>query len=478
MLVSFHLPYSQQEKSTYSYLFDFVANRNGWFLTPSWNAADLILQSTAPYLNKYKIFHDEKVYLQIPNGVLVKIKKMLACEDTTSPDEEPTVLENPLIDEICMDIHLDFCQYCRNKKIPFLYRLPWPNGKPIALSISHDIDLTRKYGVKIVFEKFMHGHFKESIRTIGKLIYKNNIYWNFNELLEVYNRKDLRSTFFFIAKPWEGLSYRYNIRHRKFRRLFSDIRQSGHEIALHSSRFAFDKPQKYKDEKDILENTLGDSAYGVRQHYLRLRFPKCWKYFENIGFLYDSSCGYNHSVGFRAGTSSPFQTFDFELLEVNKLFEIPFSVMDYPWIKIGESEQRNWEIFQHLFEKVKKYKGLLNILWHPSNLAEPIYRPYWDRMITWLNDIEFYNGTLMEILNWVKNTQALKLDYFQSNSNGVKFSLTSKSFIEFLTLGLILPKPLFSRQDGVKVRKLNETDYQLIIEKLKVGSNDFYLKYN
>jgi len=219
-------------------------------------------------------------------------------------------------------------------------------------------------------------------------------------------------------------------------------------------------------------------VYGVRQHYLRLRFPKCWQYFENLGLLYDSSCGYNHSVGFRAGTTRPFQTFNFELLEVNKLFEIPFSVMDYPWIKIGDSEQKNWEIFQHVYEKVKKYKGLLNILWHPSNLVEPVYRPYWDRMITWLNDIEFYNGTLMEILSWVKNTQALKLDYFRSDSNGVKFSLTSKNFIEFLTLGLILPKPLFGRQDGVKVRKLSETDYQLIIEKLNVGSNDFYLKYN
>ena len=130
----------------------------------------------------------------------------------------------------------------------------------------------------------MHAHLRESQEAFKGLIHKNNIYWKFDELLELYNRIGVNSTFFFLAKPWEGMSYRYNIRHGKFHRLFSDIRQSGHEIGLHSSRFAFDRPKKYYDEKVKLENTLGSSVYGVRQHFLRLKFPTCWQYFENAGF--------------------------------------------------------------------------------------------------------------------------------------------------------------------------------------------------
>lgn len=477
MLIFFNLSSTYIHIELFKYLSRSIARRNGWFITDESEKADLMIQIGEPNQPQIQIQRQDKLFLQLHPQHLTKIRKFLECEDTRSPDEEPSPIEKPLMDTLCDEIHQNICSYCRKNKIPFLYRSQWPDGKPLAISISHDIDLTRKYGVKFFLSEFGKGHLHNSKRLILDFLQKKNEYWNFSELLDQYRKKGIKSSFFFLSKPWERLNYRYNIQTVKFKNLFRDIQVAGHEIGLHSSRFAFDKPNKYEKQRKKLEKIIGRRVAGVRQHFLRVKFPIGWRYFENSGFQYDSSCGYNNAIGFRAGTCLPFQTFDFEKNKTNALYEIPFCIMDYPWITNGKQFDDNWKRYLNIFRITQEYNGLLNILWHPNNLAETLFRPYWDEMLEWFDGINFYQGTLHEIFQWIKKAQGVKLMNVTPSTDGLTFNLNSPCSIKDLTLRLISSHPLVDNQNDIKIKKVDDFDYQLILGNIVEGNNQFQLKY-
>ena len=127
--------------------------------------------------------------------------------------------------------------------------------------------------------------------------------WIFDKLALDYQQRNIKATFFFLAKRLENRSYRYNIGTKKYRRLLYDLHNQKHEVALHSSRFAFNKKGRYLKEKRVLEKMLQKAVVGLRQHYIRCLFPEVWRMASKSHLLYDSSLIYRRMSGFRAGTS-------------------------------------------------------------------------------------------------------------------------------------------------------------------------------
>jgi len=401
----------------------------------------------------------------------------LTCRMDQTNDEKKQDFLRPVLDERLRNYRTDLQRESLCTDRPFLRKLPWPNGKPFALALTHDVDLTREYGVKTVIRSLVRGKIGEFAAGSAEILSGKNSYWTFPELLELYRTCGWKATFFFLARAWEGPSYRYDIRHRKFRRLFEQLLSGGHEIGLHSSKFAFDHPERIVREKQRLESVSGTPLTGVRQHYLRLQFPEGWKHFAEAGILYDSSCGINHRVGFAAGTSFPFPAFDAARQQEYPLYEIPFSLMDYAWIRPGESEDATWQLFLNVAGVVQRVGGLLNILWHPSNLAEPLFRPYWEKMIDWLNGTDFYQDTLSSILQWWKKRAQVGLEDFVPDENGYRFVLTSEESVENLTLEIISSRSLTGSDAGVQLRRIDSSTLHLTISRLEPGRRAFVLTY-
>ncbi len=462
------------QREYFAYLFNHIAQHNGYFGTPHLDRSEFVLTAVDSERPEIKKNPDGPDVISLPRKKLNTVFSWLLCQDSLSPDEEPEAISSPHLDRLLNEWHQQIMDYCRQNRRSFLYKMHWPHGKPLAVSITHDIDLTRKYGMKSLLAAGLTFQTKKLGQYYHDSVFKENIYWNFDDILKYYGRNDFRSTFFFIARSWEGKQFRYNINQKKFRKLFQKISDGGHEIGLHTSRYAFDFPDRITREKRKLEKHINKSVHGVRQHYLRLKFPEGWMNFESEGFLYDSTCGYNNAPGFRAATSFPFRTYSIKNNSPNRLWEVPFSIMDYSWFYHVADESRIKPVFQAIVEKIESVEGLVHVLWHPSNLAEKTFQPLWKYLTGWLEGKNFYNGSLSEIVGWRKIRAGVNCVQLKETDEFLEFILTTDQPVRDLSLGIMSARP-FTCDESIEPK--DDGLFQFNVPDLKPGQHLFRLRY-
>ena len=453
-----------------------ISQINGWFVNEDSTKASIIINSGDKKSVQFRTSR-YKSLMEIEEQKIIKLSKLLGCKDTSSPDIEPESVPEPHIDLFACELQEEVKSLCKKQNLPFISKLPWPNGAVRACCITHDVDLVRKYGPKQIMQSLVDRDFKNAGIVFQKLYQRENPYWNFSRLLELYQEKNWRATFFFLAKTWEKSGLRYNIKTPRFRELFKAILAGGHEIGLHSSRFIFDRPEDYFREKNKLETIIDREIKGVRQHYLRILFPDGWRYLNAAGFQYDSSCGYNNGIGFRAGTSFPFNIRFPDLSDSSEIYEVPIFLMDYPWIVPQATFEENWSKFEDQMILLKKTGGLANLLWHPNNIAENTYRDYWDKMISWIGQGDLYLDSLENILQWWKSRSAVELTHLSVDKAQFNFELNSDARIENLTLEILSPKALNLVQRDGRLAKLENNTYHFRIPVLEPGRTKFEFSY-
>ena len=105
---------------------------------------------------------------------------------------------------------------------------------------------------------------------------------------------------------------------------------------------------------------------GVRMHWLYFGAQSAML-LEKAGFDYDSTIGYNETIGYRAGTSQVFKHPD-----VDHLLELPLHIMDtalfYPSYMNLSDEQAGAATLP-LIENAARFGGVLTINWHDRSLG-------------------------------------------------------------------------------------------------------------
>jgi len=144
------------------------------------------------------------------------------------------------------------------------------------------------------------------------------------------------------------------------------------EIGLHASLASTETPERIVTEKNKLEAILGDRVDGVRQHHLRLRLPDRWDQFAGAGFVYDTSFGFRHTWGFRAGSAFPFTLAGSK--GVLQLREVPLHIMD----STLASSQNAWAECTQALDAVQSVGGVLTVLFHQRYFDSHNYPGYAD----------------------------------------------------------------------------------------------------
>jgi hypothetical protein len=162
--------------------------------------------------------------------------------------------------------------------------------------------------------------------------------------------------------------------------------RSGCRIGLHGSYRSVVENADLKSEADALEAAIGVKPRGGRQHWLRFdRHDKLFGKVEEAEFVYDSTLGFSHTVGFRNGACFAFPPYDFEREEPYPFLEIPLAVMDSALSRysveraarltdtvLQESRARGW--------------GGIALLWHnpfePLAVSEGVNRIFWEQLKT------------------------------------------------------------------------------------------------
>lgn len=473
MHIYWDIPEAWKSNAQTTAVLNLINETLGFFVTGKWSKSYPALILKPEKVSQPVMPAEKENRFYVSTDFLERLAEALRCGG--SSDSLPH--QSPFLDEQVKEFYRILQDVFTGQKRNFLRKYPWPLGKPFAVVLTHDVDLTRKYGVKQLGHLLTGGKIREFGRGAMKLISGKNSYWTFPELLNIYRKNDWRATFFFLARKREGRGYRYDISRSKFRRLFAELRKEGHQVGLHSSRFAIEHPERIPREKTKLEQVLNLPATVVRQHYLNLSYPQAWDIFRQAGFCYDSSCGFNEINGFKAGTSFPFRPFNWLRNTGYDLYEIPFSVMDYPLVEQATDFEHGWSSFVALVEKVQRVNGVLNLLWHPSNLAEPAFRPYWNATENWLRKTDCFQTHLEGLMGWWEKRNGVQLDKIIETNGGMELVLSAPDSIQGLTLEFCSPRKIWSLYKNATIVPVENSVFRIVIHRLHEGENRLRFSY-
>ena len=110
----------------------------------------------------------------------------------------------------------------------------------------------------------------------------------------------------------------------------------------------------------------GRKTAGVRMHWLYSSSDSPARV-EAAGFDYDSTCGYNDAIGYRAGTSQVFR-----LPGTARLMELPIAIMDtalfYP-DRMNLPRQEALDRCRDIVTHARRAGGTVVVNWHDRSLA-------------------------------------------------------------------------------------------------------------
>jgi hypothetical protein len=126
---------------------------------------------------------------------------------------------------------------------------------------------------------------------------------------------------------------------------------------------------------------------------------------EEAGFAYDSTVGYNETVGYRAGTNQVYKP-----LEATRILELPLHVMDtalfYPDY-LDLSEDQAWHRLIPFFDHATRNGGVFTVNWHDRSISpERLWGDFYVRLLEELTARGVWFCTAKEAVSWFQKRRS------------------------------------------------------------------------
>ena len=142
-------------------------------------------------------------------------------------------------------------------------------------------------------------------------------------------------------------------------------------VRWHPGWRALEDPNVAQAEQARLKAWPGMRCDEVRTHFLRGCPGELWRQWVGMGIAVDSSLGWAHDVGFRAGTSRDFMAFDVVDNKVIPLELQPVVAMDEAMRgKLGWSAPQAEQQLTDLLEIVATVGGGWRMCWHNTSVSD------------------------------------------------------------------------------------------------------------
>ncbi len=276
----------------------------------------------------------------------------------------------------------------------------YPHGKKFAVCLTHDIDAIKQTLTNCAVESVkstIKGNYKHSLQyTISGLDKKQHPFRDFERIMEIEEKHDAKSSFYFLAlKPGEK-DYNYDL--EEVGDEIRDISDNGWEVGLHGGHESYNNLKVMMQEKKLLENVLGEKIVGYRNHYLRFKTPDTWELLSKAGFKYDTTFGYSDCAGFRNGMCHPFRPFNLNTGKEIDILEIPLVIMDRTILDYMRlNSEKAWKLTKQLIDRVEQHRGVITILWHNSSM-DGDYLKFYERILKYCSDKNAWMTSGEEIL--------------------------------------------------------------------------------
>lgn len=310
----------------------------------------------------------------------------------------------------------------------------WPDGKPFAVCLTHDVDVVSLYSLRQSLRRrkaqiWRPGSAHQKIRSllglgvdlvsVAKHSGQKDPLHCFERWLNVENEVDAHSTLFF----WPGLSSITKPHHSDclyelsdpmifdnqkctVAEMMQEIDRRGWEIGLHPSWYSFDSVNELKRQKEFIEKALGHEIISLRQHFLHYDIRVTPRVQSEAGFKYDSTLGFNDNVGFRFGTCYPWYLYDLKAERELPIMEVPLIVQDGAMLSSTKGmrldEEAAFRYVTQMAEAAERVGGVLTLLWHPHKVIEPEWWNLYLRTLKYLQQKNVWFASVKEIGEWWK----------------------------------------------------------------------------
>lgn len=236
----------------------------------------------------------------------------------------------------------------------------------------------------------------DTIHRIKVLVNKlEDPYDTFDYQEMIHKRYNISPIYFFLVGDYAKYDKSCPIENKTFQQLIKAT-SINNRVGIHPSYLSSETFERFKMEKDRLENIIQKQITQSRQHYLKLSFPGTYQHLIEEKIKEDYTMGFADENGFRAGIASPFYFYDLINEKATTLKIIPFCVMDATFIyyKNKSSNEAIKEIVE-LSNEVKKVKGTFVSVWHNETFSNKGiwvgWRQVYEKMINHLSEIETYS---------------------------------------------------------------------------------------
>ena len=354
--------------------------------------------------------------------------------------------------------------------IPVIEIPPVPAGYNSITCLTHDVDFIRITDHR--FDSTMFGFIHRALfgsvlgilngRGSWKKLLKNwaaalslpgvylglfrDFFNNIQRYLEI--EKGLPSTFFLI--PFKNHSGKNLHTGKKVKRavkydvddIGSELQLilgAGCEIGLHGIDAWNSREEGEKELLRIKKHSLADQI-GIRMHWLFLDrgTPEI---LEETGFFYDSTMGYNETVGFKNGTA---QVFRFPGAE--KLSELPLIIMDTALFYPDRMNLREPEaecLVKKVIGTVEQFGGVVTLNWHQRSLGpERQWGDFYRRLLEYLARQKSWFAGCGDAVSWFAKRDSVVFKKVELINNCVRAELKKPEDGQLPGIRVRLYKPL------------------------------------
>jgi hypothetical protein len=141
------------------------------------------------------------------------------------------------------------------------------------------------------------------------------------------------------------------------------------DVGIKASYFSLDDKSILKKEKLKMESITNTDLKAVRHSFSKLNLPTSYRNLVELEIHQDFTMGYIDTLGFRAGTCTPFQFYDLDY-EVQTPLQInPYHCLDFALLKY-QSELDKTEHLQKLMNQVKAVNGTFTPIFHNYTFSD------------------------------------------------------------------------------------------------------------
>jgi len=311
-------------------------------------------------------------------------------------------LLHPMINQYEIQLLTEIREKYFALELPFVRKWFWPDFFEECCILTHDVDwlyyspwhfaVTRNKSILQLIQLAYQG-----------LIHKRNYGNNIPEIVSKEKKRNMKSTFFFLAN--------YGVHQQEFLKILEILRREKIEIGLHGSFRSYRNLDLLRTEKGKMEEYANAEVKGVRQHELNFLTPLTWEYQEKTGFLYDSTFSYSTRLGFRSGLCFPYHPIDIAKSKKFSLLEIPNSFMD--WTVLSRPYGDLLKILEKLKQVVEKYNGCLAMNFHNTYQNKetfPNIEKLYTHVLDDLKERNYWFPTAHECYAWWTKRENTRVD--------------------------------------------------------------------